>query len=152
MKTLGDAETKREILARLQLVGPESGRRWGRMTAPQMICHLADSFRGVMGERTLSKAPSFLPRKFVKWVALDLPIQWPHGTKTMPEVDQEAGGTPPKEFASDVEELKVLMQRFSASERDFKWSPHPFFGSMTEGEWMRWGYRHMDHHLRQFGV
>jgi hypothetical protein len=29
---------------------------------------------------------------------------------------------------------------------------HPFFGQMTEKEWMRWGYLHADHHLRQFGV
>jgi len=29
---------------------------------------------------------------------------------------------------------------------------HPLFGRLTTAEWGRWGYRHMDHHLRQFGV
>jgi Protein of unknown function (DUF1569) len=43
-----------------------------------------------------------------------------------------------------------LMERFaqpSAAERP----AHPIFGRMTEEEWMRWGYLHVDHHLRQFG-
>ncbi|HEV2663419.1 MAG TPA: DUF1569 domain-containing protein [Blastocatellia bacterium] len=30
--------------------------------------------------------------------------------------------------------------------------PHPYFGAMSESQWMRWGYLHCDHHLRQFGV
>jgi hypothetical protein len=29
---------------------------------------------------------------------------------------------------------------------------HPIFGAMSERAWLRWGYLHMDHHLRQFGV
>jgi Protein of unknown function (DUF1569) len=29
--------------------------------------------------------------------------------------------------------------------------PHPIFGPMTAKDWMRWGYLHADHHLRQFG-
>jgi hypothetical protein len=28
---------------------------------------------------------------------------------------------------------------------------HPMFGGMTAKDWMRWGYLHADHHLRQFG-
>jgi hypothetical protein len=29
---------------------------------------------------------------------------------------------------------------------------HPIFGAMSAGDWLRWGYLHMDHHLRQFGA
>jgi hypothetical protein len=51
-----------------------------------------------------------------------------------------------------VQELETLLARFTAAERDFRWQRHPIFGVMTEQEWLRWGYLHMDHHLRQFGL
>jgi hypothetical protein len=70
--------------------------------------------------------------------------------KTLPEVDQESDGTPPETLAEDVAELKDLMERF-AVQRSSPFPRHPLFGRMTNGEWGRWGYRHVDHHLRQFG-
>ncbi len=70
----------------------------------------------------------------------------------MPEMDQEIGGTRPVEFDGDVRELRRLLERFTRQPRDFSWRPHPIFGEMTEKDWMRWGYLHMDHHFRQFGV
>jgi hypothetical protein len=152
MKTLAGPKDKEEILQRLRSVRPESVRKWGRMSAHQMICHLADSFRGAMGDKPLSEVPGFMPRKFIKWVALDVPVAWPKGVQTRPEIDQERGGTPPAEFAADVRELERLFERFARSPRDFSWQPHPIFGAMSERDWMRWGYLHMDHHLRQFGA
>ena len=121
------------------------------MTAPQMICHLTDSFRGVIGERPSSSPPP-VPRwrqRLVKFVALQLPLRWPHGLKTRAEVDQERGGTPPSEFTADVDELVRVCERFAVNGAR---SAHYLFGPLDEQEWARWGYRHMDHHLRQFGV
>jgi hypothetical protein len=50
-----------------------------------------------------------------------------------------------------VRRLLDSMERFSRGPRDFQFRPHPMFKKMSEGQWMRWGYLHMDHHLRQFG-
>jgi hypothetical protein len=152
MKMLGDAAVKKEIEERLAKLRPESARHWGRMNAPQMVCHLSDSFRGVIGERPLSRAEGLYPRTLIKWVALYMPVRWVHGMKTMPEVDQEIGGTKPGEFLSDVAELRRLTDRFTQQPRKFVWTPHPFFLDMPDREWMRWGYLHMDHHFRQFGI
>jgi hypothetical protein len=69
----------------------------------------------------------------------------------MPEVDQEIGGTQPVEFARDRSELEALIERFVVK-RGSDLQPHPMFGRMTTEQWQRWGWRHMDHHLRQFGV
>lgn len=148
MKTL--LTHSEELLQRLDKIAPASPRRWGKMSAHQMICHLADSFRGVMGEKPLSRAPGFQPRTLMKWFALYLPLPWPKGFKTRPEMDQQLGGTPPAEFAADVRELRNLLLRIARQPRDFTWHPHPVFDLMSEWEWMRWGYLHMDHHLRQF--
>ena len=88
----------------------------------------------------------------VKWVALYLPLRWPLGIPTTAEVDQERGGTRPAEFAADVALLEALVERFTARTRSLDRKPHPIFGTLSDAAWLRWGYLHMDHHLRQFGA
>ena len=150
MKTL--LADKAEILTRLQQLRPDSTRQWGKMTPHQMLCHLNDSFVAMMGSKPISSKSNFVMRSVGKWVALQSPMPWPHGVKTMPEVDQQMGGTPPIEFAQDRQTLLQTIERFAAPQRDFSFQAHPIFGNMTEMEWMIWGYRHCDHHLRQFGL
>jgi hypothetical protein len=152
MKTLGVAKDREQIANRLGRLRVDSKRQWGKMTAHQTVCHLSDSFRGVIGEKALSAKAGTFGTRVMKWGALYVPLPWPHGLTTMPEVDQELGGTQPVEFAADVRELRLLLERFTRQPRDFSWRPHPFFGLMTDQDWMRWGYLHMDHHFRQFGV
>ncbi len=119
------------------------------MTAPQMICHLNDSFRAALGEKYVSPGTSFLKRTVMKNWALWVPLPWPHGTKTRPEVDAEQGGTRPQEFAADVAEFQILFGRYCALK---EFPPHPLFGPMSPKERMRWAYLHIDHHFRQFGM
>ena len=152
MKTLARQRDKDEVLRRLKSVGLESPRRWGRMSVHQMVCHVSDAFRMAMGRKAVSPASGLLKRTIVKWIALHLPLPWPAGIPTSPEIDQEAGGTSPVVFAADVAELAVLVEIFTAPARSFAWQPHPIFGTLSDAAWLRWGYLHMDHHLRQFGV
>lgn len=153
MNTLSNPQCKQEILSRVRNVRPDSPRRWGKMNAAQMLCHLNDSFLCAMGERPVPIDPNFRARKLAKWVALHAPFRWPHGVKTRPEIDQHGGsGTPPADFEVDRALLLLLVERFTAPLPDFRFAPHPMFLEMNEREWMRWGYLHSDHHLRQFGV
>jgi hypothetical protein len=152
MKTLARPRDKDEILHRLGVLRPESARRWGRMSAPQMVCHLTDAFLMATGHRHVSHATSLLNRTIVKWTALYVPVSWPAGIHTRPEIDQEGGGTRPADFAADVAELRAVVERITAETKSFDWPPHPIFGRMSNAEWLRWGYLHMDHHLRQFGA
>jgi uncharacterized protein DUF1569 len=152
MKSLSNQRDKEEVLRRLREVGSESSRRWGRMSAHQMICHLNDSFKAAMGEKAISRASRLLPGRLMKLFALYVPLRWPHGVPTMPEMNQERGGTRPGEFAADVAELERLLDRITVEQTDFNWGVHPLFGAMPDRDWLRWGYLHMDHHLRQFGV
>ena len=152
MKTLARDRDKAEILRRLRTVRPESARRWGRMSAHQMVCHLSDSFRVVLGQKTVSSATGLLPRTLVKWTALYAPLRWPPGILTRPEIDQEVGGTKPVDFAADVAQLEALVELVTTQRKDVAWQAHPIFGRMSETAWLRWAYLHIDHHLRQFGV
>lgn len=154
MKTLRNPADADEILRRLEQVRPESPRRWGRMTAHQMVCHLADGLRLYMCERDAAMLPALaIQRKVMKWGALWAPVPWPHGFKTMPELEQNGGGgTKPQEFAEDVQKLRELTERFVRLPQDFAFRPHPFFGAMSHAEYMRLAYLHADHHFRQFGA
>jgi hypothetical protein len=152
MTHFGDTKVRQLVVQRLALLQPETTARWGKMTAGQMICHLNDSYLGVMGLRSISPATSPLQRTVVKWAALYLPTPWPKGTPTRPEVEQGRGGTPPGNFERDRKALVKSIDRFCDPKRTFTWDPHPIFGPMTDRQWMRWGYLHADHHLRQFGL
>jgi hypothetical protein len=152
MKTLARPQDKAEILHRLRAVRPESRRRWGRMSAHQMVCHLSDAFRVAMGQMAVSHATGLLQRTLVKWIALYLPLPWPAGIPTRPEIDQVLRGTMPVDFAADVAQLEALLELFTAETRGFDWQSHPALGRMSDAAWLRWGYLHMDHHLRQFGA
>ena len=153
MKRLDNKLDKAMLLDRLRQVGPHSQRRWGKMTPHQMICHLNDSFKTVIGEREVAGDKSnLLTRSVVRWLALYAPLKWPHGVPTMPENDQERGGTPPEDFQRDLDALAAMIERVTSVQQDFQWRRHPLFAEMSERDWMRWGYLHVDHHLRQFGV
>jgi hypothetical protein len=120
------------------------------MTAHEMLCHLGDSFAGVLGDRPISAADTWVNRTIVKYVALHTNVAWPKGSPTRPEVDQTIGGTRPSTFDADRDRVIGLMRRFAAA--DARFAQHPIFGPLTRDEWMIWGYRHTDHHLRQFAL
>jgi len=115
-----------------------------------MVCHLCDSYKLALGEKSVSMATGFLQQTLIKFIALRVPAKWPHGTPTRPEVEQGIGGTPPVDFEADRAHLLSIFDRFCSAPIDPQ-IQHPFFGPMTRRDWMRWGYLHADHHLRQFG-
>jgi hypothetical protein len=117
------------------------------------VCHLGDALLMAMGRKPVSAASGLLQRTLLRWIVLYAPLPWPKGILTRPEIDQLKGGTPPAEFAADVRQLVLLLERFSTGERErVDGQMHPIFGRMSQAAWLRWGYLHMDHHLRQFGV
>lgn len=150
MQSLESGVDREEILRRIGALTAADQRRWGRMTAHEMVCHLSDAYRLALGEKSASPATGFLRRTAMKWFALWVPLKWPKGVPTLSEMDQGRGGTPPVDFERDRAELLSIMRRFCNPGPDPSIA-HPFFGPMSRKEWMRWGYLHADHHLRQFG-
>lgn len=150
MKTLSSAGDLANLRERIALASPMDAGLWGSMSALQMICHLNDAFECPLGERPVSKVKGPpIPVSLYKWLALYFPRNWPTGVPTPPAMDQLIGGTPPEDFVADRAALLSRMEQFVESTGP--WAPHPMFGAMTTSEWMRWGYLHTDHHLRQFG-
>ena len=150
MQSLNDPAVVDTLVERLRKLHDKRPRAWGKMTAHEMLCHLADSYAGVLGERPIAPADSWANRTIVKYIALHTNFPWPKGSPTRPEVDQTIGGTKPSDFDRDRERVVTLMRRFAAP--DARYTSHPIFGPLTRDEWMVWGYRHTDHHLRQFAL
>lgn len=148
MSTFADPEVKASVRQRIERLTPNSARQWGRMTQQQMICHLTDGFRMAAGERHPKPVDNFFSRSVVRWVALHSGLTWPKGVKTVPEADQEQGGTKPVDWDRDLTELLQKLDAFQAKDGN----PHPMFGPLSAAEWNTWGFRHADHHLRQFGL
>ena len=149
-KSLDDPWGRACVLTRLRTLTSNSTRRWGRMNPHEAMCHLSDSFQAMMNLMPISSKSNIFTRNLVRWIALHSMFPWPHGVKTMPEVDQEIGGTKPVEFERDERALEALIEQF-AHRTSADLQPHPIFGRLSNAEWQRWGYLHVDHHLRQFG-
>ena len=150
--TTTSPEFVEQLKQRLSRLTPETSRRWGRMTAHEMVCHLTDSFRTMLGERPVNTAFNWSPfrRWLTRFVALRTPLPWPKGLETLPEVNPHRQGSRPAEFVRDQSELLAAMHRFVANDAQYR--AHPMFGTMSRDDWMRWTFRHVDHHLRQFGL
>jgi hypothetical protein len=139
------------LRARLAALRHDSPRRWGTLTVDEMLCHVADSFRATLGERHASPLKtSPVQAWLMKFVALRTPLPWPKGLPTRPEVDPHQAGTRPEEFEADRSAVDALLVRFADSAT--RYHVHPMFGTMARADWLVWAYRHVDHHLRQFGV
>ena len=152
MKTLSQLTEVHALRGRILQLAPEDNRRWGSMTAAQMVCHMADAFAGPLGQHpmppcTAARPP--IPLGLYKWLAFNFPAPWPRGVPTIPEMDQQIGGTSPTAFGADRALLLTRLEAFVGFPGP--WPVHPLFGAMNAIDWMRWGYLHTDHHLRQFG-
>jgi hypothetical protein len=121
------------------------------MTAHQAVMHLIDGFRIGFGEQDVTVPPLGPLRYLIRFVAFTLPVRMPKGVKTAPELDQVGGGgTPPGDFEEDLAVLEHLLDRYIETGGDLP--THPVWGRMSKGMAGRYAWRHMDHHLRQFGV
>ena len=143
-----DEACRKQMIARLRSLTPESQRLWGRMTAPQMIAHLSDQMLHCVGEGAPQPRPGVLRWPPVRFAAIYL-LHWPKGQIKGPP---EAFATKPTSWEQDVAGLESLIERFAARDLSESWPDHALFGHMTGRRWAVFVHKHFDHHFRQFGV
>jgi hypothetical protein len=140
MMHLGDAKVRQQIVQRIASLRPDTPRRWGKMTAGQMVCHLDDSFKVALGLKVVTRKSALLESTILKWAALYVPLPMPRGYPTPHELDQDGGGTAPGGFAADRASLVASIERFSDPNRRIAFQPHPVFGALSDRQWPRGGY------------
>ena len=153
MPSIADTATLSLLVERLGQLRADTPRCWGTLTASEMLCHLGDAHESVLGVRVPSgpRAPD-VSRPILKWMALYGPIPWPKGAKTRPGVDPHLEGTRPGDFEMDRLRSIASLQRLAEAEPTSLAAHHFQFGAMSASDWHRWAYRHVEHHLRQFGL
>jgi hypothetical protein len=153
MKTVSAPEPRAQLIGRLQRLAPTAVARWGSLTAAEMLCHLGDSFESVLGVRLPpGPTPSGKARPLLKWLILYAPMPWPKGVKTRPGVDPHQQGTRPGDFQLDRARAIAGLDQLAAAPAGSLARVHFMVGPMSQKDWHRWAYKHVDHHLRQFGL
>lgn len=150
--TLLDQSTRDAIITRVNHLSPDAKAQWGRMSVNGMLCHCTDQLRVSLGDKGApSREPNFLERTALKFLVLYV-IPIPKNVPTSPKVDQEIDGTKPTDFESDRKTLLEYIDRFTNAPADLACTPHFKFGPMNKKEWAIMAAKHLDHHLKQFGV
>lgn len=149
MKTLRDEKCRAALIARINMLTPESQPVWGRMNVEQMLSHLVQA-ADLPFVSTIPDHSSFLSRAAKPLLLYVLPM--PKEIKTSAELDQQKGGRKSEGFEADKSRVVDEIARLGTLPADHKCFHHPFFGKMSAKEWSVIGHKHIDHHLRQFGV
>lgn len=149
MKTIFEAATRAELHERLDRLNPGTQRKWGKMTAGQMMEHTARALEMATGQVPMQQK---LIGKAIGWIfkgkflgEQPFPKSAPTG-RTLIVADEP-------DFEATRERLKDLIKHFhTLGESGTNGNIHGFFGPLTGKQWGETQYKHVDHHLRQFGL
>ena len=148
MKNVLNETDYSEIKDRVQKLSSSSSRLWGKMEMEQMLIHCTTQLKLALGEISSNQqGASFLRSKLGKWMLFST-IPWPKGAETPTQMNAEITS-----FAiTDIEtEKRELLNYLEKVRQEPQLKTHPFFGELSRGEWARLIYKHLDHHLKQFG-
>ena len=151
MKNLFDATVANQIKTRLGTLQPQSERHWGKMTAPQMLAHCSMSMQWAVGEVAPEKGP--LPVRVIGRLVKPMVFRNEDPLRKNSPTAKSLIVADERDLGKERERLSGLIDKFVAGgTAGVTTNPHSFFGKMTPEEWAILMYKHLDHHLRQFGV
>ena len=146
-RSLSDARARQQLLERLERLSPDAKPLWGKMNAPRMLAHLVDWMLMAKGDVKVALKNHPARHAPIKQVAIYwLPI--PKGIPTAPELVSRV----PSEWTAERDALRRHIQWFEKLDSKFVWPAHPLFWKLSPEAWCVLGYRHTDHHFRQFGI
>lgn len=149
-KQIFDPVHAEALKRRVAALTPAHERRWGTMTAAQAMAHCAVGLEWALGEghpRRMLIGRLIGGMVLKKVMADDVPM-----ARNTPTARELVIGDP-RDLAEEQARVIELIDRFSEGGAVLCTThPHPFFGPMTPEQWAVLQYKHLDHHLRQFGA
>ena len=147
IKNLYDPAVKQVIIERINKLTPETPRQWGKMDIAQMLAHLQQPLEVALGIRTIKGSffMNLILPLFKKTLRDDKP--WKKGLPTDATYIMTGEA---KDFQQEKAKLLDLITRFNEAALSDK--KHPVFGFMTKEQWSKSAWKHIDHHLKQFGA
>lgn len=149
MKSLFDAAERQKTINRINSLSSSSNTQWGKMNVTQMLVHCQQPLKVALGELKLKKGlMGLLFGKMIKRVVLQ-EEPYKQGLPTAKEFIITNTG----DFEKEKKALIELTQQFcNTGAQGLSFAPHPIFGKLTTQEWDFMQWKHLDHHLRQFGA
>lgn len=146
MALIHDRALRQELEQRVRSLRADSRGRWGKMSVDQMLWHVNQSIQLSMGDLDVTGKRPPLPGSVLKFMVLRLP--WVKGAPTHPSFVAKAT----YDFGEQQERCLQLIEALASKPVDGAWPAHPTFGAMKGREVSKLMAKHLDHHLRQFGV
>ena len=150
MKNIFSKRVTNEIISRIKRLKPETQPVWGKMSADQMLAHCCVTYEMIYDD--IHPKPGafkrFLLKLFIKNAVVN-EKPYPKNSRTGPQflITNE------KNFNREKERLiNYLKQTQQLGESHFDGKSSHSFGPLTSTEWNNMLYKHIYHHLRQFGV
>jgi len=149
MKGLFQPEAVDEVIARIDRLQPTTTHLWGKMDVAQMMAHCSATLDSASGRLVL---PRMLIGRILGPLVRPQFINDRPFSKNGP-TDKRFVIADRRDFAQEQAQLKLRIRQFhEGGEAKCTRHPHCFFGPLTPPEWATGMYKHLDHHLRQFGV
>lgn len=150
MQTLFDQKVHKEVLRRVDSLTENSKPSWGKMDVAQMVRHCQMPLLVANGKMELTEKVGVLKKMVFK---LYKPVMyndkpWPENITT----PKDFKVTDSYDFETERNQLKLTIDEFHNKAFNMHWPKHPFFGKFSTDQWGRMQYKHLDHHLKQFGV
>jgi hypothetical protein len=149
MKNLYERETVNEVISRIDTLQPAATRQWGKMDVAQMMAHCSAAIEMATGRAKPKRVLlGYVIGPLLKSVYTnEKPFSRNNPTAKMLIISDSC------DFAREQEKLKQCVRQFhDAGDAGCTTHPHPFFGALSPQDWSRGMYKHLDHHLRQFGA
>jgi len=149
MKSMFETGTLEEIVGRVNSLTPGTQHVWGKMGVAQMLAHCSTTMEVSTGKRVAERLliGRLLGPLFRKKYYDDSEFRKNSPTHPTFVIRDD------RDFAKEKERLLGLVREFCAGgEAKCTTAPHSFFGPLTPAQWGIGTYKHLDHHLRQFGV
>ena len=146
MPLLHDASVRSSLENRVRALRVGSAARWGQMSVDQMLWHVNQSMVAALGQTSLAEKRLPVPKSVVLFAVLNLP--WGKGAPT----NQALVATSRHDFDQERARCLTLIAEVVDRPMTGVWQQHPTFGPMTGKNVSRLQAKHLDHHLKQFGV
>ena len=149
MESLFDKKTLDSLVARINNLSTGSGALWGKMASAQMLAHCNAAIQSALGRTHEPRI--FIGRIFSPFMKSKYFNDKPYGQNSPTAPGFLIQGE--RDFEKEKQELIANITEFHAGGPDkVTKTPNPFFGKLTPQQWAMGQYKHIDHHLRQFGV
>jgi hypothetical protein len=150
MKNLFEATGVKEVKERMALLRPDSEPLWGKMNAPQAVAHCSAGLELALGDRT---PPRVFIGRLMGWIVKPSMFRDDEPMRRNSPTIKDLVVKDKRELTTERDRLSGLIDRFAAAgPAGCTNHPHSFFGRLAPEQWAILMYKHLDHHLRQFGV